>query len=187
MRIGFDVDGVLADYTGAYRHLAKQLLHGKPDDSLVQTSWDFNSLGLTPDEEKFVLDHILATPNWWMTLDVLPNTSSVKVAQHHHELFFVTSRHDTGGVAASRQTQHWLHDYCGITFPTVIVSHAKGPIIQALELDYFIDDRDMNLYHIRECHPDCQIFLHDQPYNQHVQDVTRVPDVNTFLKQIGAV
>lgn len=186
MRIGLDVDGVLADFTGGARKILKSLFD-KPSDDMVQTSWDFDSLGITPEENARLWSVIRATPNWWGTLNRLEGSYSLGAAYLKHELFFVTSRMDTGGVSATKQTANWLHNVHGIEYPTVIVSFDKGPIIRDLALDYFIDDRDVNLYNCRKHHPDCKVYLKDMSYNQHVQDISRVKDVNDFLRRIGAI
>jgi len=51
LNIGLDVDGVISAFVPAARKLCKQLFNGRPDDALVQTSWAFDSLGITPEEE----------------------------------------------------------------------------------------------------------------------------------------
>jgi len=184
LNIGVDVDGVLAAFTEGARNLCKYMFNGKPDDSLIQTGWGFDSLGLTKDEENLMWRAIDKTENWWMTLRRNPDTQLLKALTQEHRVVFITNRKDGEvGWPIEEQTQEWLRREFGIFSPNVIISDKKGPVALGLKLNYFIDDRDKNVTEVCAEAPDCITYLLNASYNQDCK-VQRVSSFDAFANLI---
>ena len=119
LRIGFDLDGVLADFAGACARLAPG--RQEPDWRAVR-----------------------AAPDFWTTLQPLEpgvvRRIQADTVRYRWDTFFVTQRFDTAGDTVQRQSQRWLADQ-GFSWPSVIVhSGARGKLAAALGLDFLVDD-----------------------------------------------
>jgi hypothetical protein len=142
LRIGIDVDGVLANFHDAF-HSAAQACgvrpvgdRDDPKDSLPQK------------DVKRVWDYVAETPNWWMTLapyepDQIARLYSLTRAAGW-EVFFVTNRPASAGDTVQFQTQWWIERY-GFYLPAVLtVPGSRGQIANGLRLDLIVDDLVMN-------------------------------------------
>ncbi len=184
LNIGVDIDGVLGAFVPAARKLCQEMFDGRPDDSLVQRSWSFETLGITPEEEKVLWRRIDSTPNWWLTHDVLPETSLLKSLCDRHRVTFITNRKDGLGLPVDKQSAEWLQRKFGIFYPTVLLSNDKGPLVAGLKLHYFIDDRPKNIEEVYAYYPECKTVLLDTTYNQDCKYPVRVKSFNEFAKPL---
>jgi uncharacterized HAD superfamily protein len=183
LNIGVDVDGVLSDFTGSARELCKQLFDGRPDDALIQTSWAFDSLGITKDEEKLLWHTIDNTPNWWMTHGKKPETNLLGRLCQDHRVIFITNRKDGHvGEPIELQTAWWLEEKYHLVNPMVTISDNKGPLADGLKLDYFIDDRPKNVDEVCKYIP--KTALLDATYNQEYAYGWRVRSFDAFVQSV---
>lgn len=168
MRIGFDLDGVLADLATAYREVDRRLFGAEaeaddaPDTPVDESGADAaaapEAKAEVADEARRlrearrrrqgVWDAIEATEDFWTSLQPAEVGVVARLAQaaarHRWEVFFVTQRPETSGETAQRQTQRWLAAQ-GFEWPAVIVSRgSRGRLAAALELDYLVDDTPQN-------------------------------------------
>jgi uncharacterized HAD superfamily protein len=187
LNIGVDVDGVLSDFATSARKLCKQMFNGTPADSLIQTSWSFDSLGITREQESRMWRKIDAIPNWWLNHDKLPNTELLPELCAKHRVIFITNRKDGTGWPIEDQTKIWLKRNFGVVNTNVILSDAKGPVAVGLKLDYFIDDRPKNVLEVIAEAPATRVFLQDGSYNQECKGVDRVVSFNEFVEVIRRV
>lgn len=185
LNIGVDVDGVLSAFVPAARKLCKELFNGRPDDSLIQTSWAFDSLGITKEEENILWRAIDNTPNWWLTHDRMSDTDFLPALAEKHRVVFITNRKDGNvGLPIETQTAEWLKKNFALYNPMVTISDNKGPLAAGLKLDYFIDDRPKN---VEEVHQYIRkTALLDATYNQEFAYHWRVPTFDAFAKLILA-
>ena len=147
MRIAFDLDGVLADFAGAYRNIANRLHPRRgPVVLALAASAAEDAPGGRPSGrlERRIWREITSTENFWQTLDPLdPGLIGALHVEHVRrgwETFFVTQRPATAGATVQRQTQQWLVEH-GFALPSVIVHCAsRGQLAAALELDFLVDD-----------------------------------------------
>ena len=144
MRIAFDLDGVLADFAGAYRAIAGRLLP-RPAGSVLALSEADSPPGPVPLRvERRIWRTIEATENFWTTLEPLePDLIAAvheRAVRRRWDTFFVTQRPATAGDTVQRQTQRWLVAQ-GFPLPAVIAHRgSRGKLASALELDFLVDD-----------------------------------------------
>ena len=144
LRLGIDVDGVIADFQSAFRTLAERELGiAAKDVESELTKADVDRLW------KVVAD----SPNWWVTLPAYePDQVSRLYAEARRgrwEVFFLTSRPASAGDAVQLQTQVWL-ERLGFFLPSVLTTPAgaRGEVARSLRLDLAIDDRLINCMEI---------------------------------------
>jgi 5'(3')-deoxyribonucleotidase len=187
LKIGIDMDGVVMDFVSAFKQEAETVLHKK--FPAVNTDWDFKDWGITKEDSSKVWRRIRDTEDWfYLYLAALPGASAcLPYLDQLHDLYFVTTRIETLGLSAKRQTQLSLYEL-GVEYPTVIVTKDKGAISRDLLLDMFIDDKPENLTNIHEASPKTKAFLREQAYNEDFDEpwVTRVASLDDFVKKVNA-
>lgn len=188
LKIGIDIDGVVASFTGAAVKFFNET-YGLNLLNSMQSTWDFSSLGITKEQDDALWNFVDNHPNWWMQLNPEPDSHLLSLIGDAHDLYFITNRKPLygGGMTVQRQSAEWLRDNFGLEFPTVICVKNKGPLVNALGIQYFIDDKDSNIDSIRKFAPLCQPWLKHQPYNLHYHNVPRAESLNHFLMEIGAI
>lgn len=169
-RIGIDVDGVLAAFNESFIPLMANFTgRNLFPENFVPTTWNYpQTVGYTDKEVAAVWDWIVQSPDFWMNLGALPNFEVFAkwmstLNPWTYELYFITAR---PGLAAKWQTEEWFYERLGMT-PTVIISSEKGMVARALRLDFYVDDRLENTADVTVLSPTTQVFLLDQPWNQH--------------------
>jgi hypothetical protein len=144
LRLGIDVDGVVADFRSAFRALAERVLGISAEDAEADLSKaDIERLWRT----------VAGIPNWW--LDVPPHEPDQiarlysRVRQSRWEVFFMTSRPASAGDSVQLQTQVWLERQ-GFFLPSVLTAPAgaRGELARSLRLDLALDDRLVNCLEI---------------------------------------
>ena len=173
LRIGFDMDGTLADLSSAYAEVEDRLFgqeqaeHERPapeareaeqheEDAPAaatigdnrRTSNDVHRTRRGTSHRDRVWQAIEETPNFWTTLKPLENGRRQRLYQltceHNWEVFFITQRPATAGATVQWQTHKWLIEQ-GFSTPSVIpLSGGRGKCAAALHLDYLIDDTPQN-------------------------------------------
>ena len=144
VRVAFDLDGVLADFAGAFTAIARRRLPPPANSVLGLSEADPSADAVSPSLERHIWREIRSTENFWTTLDPLePGLIAAvhdRAARDRWDTFFVTQRPDTAGDSVQRQTQRWLAEQ-GFPLPSVIVHRgSRGRLAAALELDFLVDD-----------------------------------------------
>lgn len=195
MRIGCDIDGVLADFNQSFiraiiRHTGRNLFADPP----VLDCWDYpQKHGYTDAELDIVWTDYITTNFWWELTPYKDTLSSLRaLRQSRHEVYFVTARPTSAGLSVTRS---WLQDVVGwdnwpMNFSTLL-STQKGLCARALALDAFLDDNYDNCVDVYWTSPTTQVFLFDRPWNRQYgpgngSDFVRVGSVQEMLAILSA-
>ncbi len=169
MRLGCDLDGVLANLHGAFAATALELFPdhdriaieaatvgasppiephtgGEPDRTAAPPVE--SELAVSPRQTDAVWRQLSGLDNFWETLAEIESGAIARLAamaeERRWEVLFVTSRPPSTGRTVQRQSQRWLERH-GFPLPSVFVVHgSRGRIAEALDLDVVIDDRPEN-------------------------------------------
>ena len=144
LRIGIDIDGVLADFRTAFHEAAVRCLRHDVDDTPDLES----RTPLSAADVQRVWNHIATTQNWWMEV---PAYEPDQIARLYSlaraggwEIFFMTKRPPSAGDSVQFQTQWWIERF-GFYLPAVMtVPGSRGDIANGLRLDLVIDDQLIN-------------------------------------------
>lgn len=170
LRVGFDLDGTVADMYFALRREALKLFgdevlrapvesskpqqadqeqtpQPKPEDDQTPTL-AIQELHLTARQQGQLWDHVKQLENFWTTLPELEPGIISRIAktarERRWEVIFLTTRPSTKGDLVQLQSQQWLEAH-GFQYPSVyVVQRSRGKIADALALDAFVDDRPEN-------------------------------------------
>lgn len=182
MRIGIDIDDVLADFVGEFLRVAERT-HGKK--FAPPTDWSMASLGLPPEELAKVWENLRAKENFWQGLSPSPGmeVSRLRRLCEVNEVYFITSRRATAGRPVVFQSIEWLRSLLCIAYPTVLVSTVKGQLAAALNLEFFADDCIVHCEAVLAASPTTKVFLiaaaHNRDYTH--PKIVRLRDANEFF------
>ena len=161
VRVGFDMDGVLADFSSAFRDIETRLFGAgsalpaeapEVEARQEEQAGRQGPAGASPRESRRRRDAVWRviheTPDFWMTLrphdPMAVRRIHEMMLRHRLEVFFITQRPATVGQTVQRQTQQWLRQQ-GFDLPSVLViSGSRGAAAGAIRLDYHVDDSPQN-------------------------------------------
>jgi hypothetical protein len=166
LRVGFDIDGVLANFQAAFRATAIRIGKGSvdtvdPGDSTPRRST------LSADDVRRVWDHIARTPNWWMEIDAYEPDQIARLYSLTRaagwEVFFLTKRPPSAGDSVQFQTQWWIERF-GFYLPSVLtVPGSRGEVANALRLDLIVDDQLINCVEVVSAAPTKALLMQRAP------------------------
>jgi hypothetical protein len=168
LRIGCDLDGVLADMDAGLLREAEVVFgeatarrfkdtvdsaapDAEPGDAAASPADNVSPtvrLQMTSRQQRRLWRHVETVENFWEGLTeiepgVIKRLASI-AAERRWEIIFLTKRPESAGATAQVQTQRWLASK-GFTLPSVfVVQGSRGRIASALHLDVVIDDRPEN-------------------------------------------
>ena len=174
LRIGVDVDGVLADFNTNFIQrcidvTGRDLFPERPFDI---PTWNYpEHYGYTAAEVSATWDSIKTDPAFWGSLPPLLGAMGClewlrELSQTGQiDLYFVTARL---GVMAKQQTEMWLATHSGdfMWAPTVLIASDKGTVARGLKLTHYIDDRWENADAVAYMSLNTKVYLRDQPWNE---------------------
>jgi len=189
VRIGCDIDGVLADFTSAFNALVRVEFDIKLPNPAPTWNWHREG-GVTREQESKLWDYI-KNSMWWGTLHALPGALDAieKLnlrSKGGHDIYFITSR---PGKLSKYLTEVWLK-YHGMDTPTVLVTSDKGPVAKGLRLDVFVDDKPENITDVLIHSPSTRSYLVDHLYNRgwdFTDTKVHTPDGQVITVQVARV
>jgi hypothetical protein len=165
MRLGFDLDGTLADMQSALAREARELFPQVDPATLPRSSAPEDSqsaddrappkgdepqppTAFSARQQRELWAAVRNRVNFWETLDEIEPGALARLARlvqaRKWEVIFLTSRPETSGDTAQLQSHRWLAAH-GFPSPSVFVVHgSRGRICAALQLDVLVDDRPEN-------------------------------------------
>jgi hypothetical protein len=164
LRIGCDLDGVLADMESELvrqaevlfgEAMTRRLLEpsgGSPPESPSEAPPanvpQIVKLRLTSRQQRRLWRHVETIENFWESLQEFEPGAVTRLAtiaaERRWEVMFLTKRPETAGLTAQVQTQRWLASK-GFALPSVfVVQGSRGRIAASLDLDIVVDDRPEN-------------------------------------------
>jgi hypothetical protein len=165
LRLGFDLDGTLADLQSALAREARSLFPavdpatlprsisptatpGEPEGADAAESDARLTTQLTSRQQRQLWKTVCSRVNFWETLDEIEPGALARlfhlVQERRWEVIFLTSRPESSGDNAQAQSYRWLAAH-GFATPSVFVVHgSRGKIAAALALDVLVDDRPEN-------------------------------------------
>ncbi len=163
LRIGIDVDGVLADFRSKFRETARDFWSETRDASAVASPAD----ALSAADMKLAWKEVSTCENWWTRLEPFEPDQIHRLytiaRQLKWEVFFLTKRPGTIGDSVQFQTQWWLEEY-GFFLPSVLtVLGSRGEIANALHLDIIVDDQQMNCIEVISASPSKALLMLRDP------------------------
>jgi len=187
LRIGIDIDGVLADFRAAFRATALRCLRREVDDAQEP------EVPLSADDVRRVWDHIGRTSNWWLDVpayepDQIARLYSAARAANW-EIFFMTKRPPSAGDSVQFQTQWWIERF-GFYLPSVLtVPGSRGDVANALRLDLLVDDQLINCVEVVSASPTKAILMQRTPDNTARAHATSrgIGVVSTLADALGVV
>lgn len=199
MKIGIDVDGVLADFNKSFieRVIAvtgKDLFPPRPFDI---PTWHYpQHYGYTDAEMKYpdgpVWGSISDDSSFWYHLSPYDGVVEfmARLDSGVHDFYFITNR---PGATAKSQTENWIdyHNFGlqsdSFSNPTVLVSGAKGMCARALKLDLYIDDNTENCLDVNSASPSTHVIMLARPWNTAQMGILRVDSLHQFESFIVGV
>lgn len=189
LRIGFDVDGVLADFRTAFHDSAREALRRDidgPDDPKTSQALDQKDV-------KRVWEHVSKTPNWWLRLQAYEPDQVARLYSLTRaagwEVFFLTNRPASAGDTVQFQTQWWLERF-GFYLPAVLtVPGSRGEIANGLRLDIVVDDLVINCVEVVSGSPAKALMLQrdrEPAARRHALD-RGIGVVPTLAEALGAI
>src|SRR5688572_16631810 len=110
LRVGFDLDGVVADFRTAFLECAVKLLGRAAIQRPTSPMPDLDAVSEA--DAKRIWKVIVETPNWWLDLAPYEPAQIARLYQlarrFRWEVSFLTSRIPTSGDSVQFQSQAWL-------------------------------------------------------------------------------
>jgi 5' nucleotidase, deoxy (Pyrimidine), cytosolic type C protein (NT5C) len=161
LRIGFDMDGTLADLASAYAEVENRLfgaateeVEPEPEEREAEQKAEpgISERRSRPRDSAYHRDRVWrtieATANFWMTLKPIDESAIKRLyrltGEYSWEVFFITQRPATEGGTVQWQTHKWLVDQGFLTPSVIPLSGGRGKAAAALRLDYLVDDTAQN-------------------------------------------
>ena len=189
MVVGFDIDGVLADFVSPFLRLLEHRVGGGPIDPASITDPNFIQHPFLTREIIFeCMEAASYDAEFWRALAPLPSAEQWRMLDRigrEHELLFITHRWVRDTYDINQVTCDWLRRH-GVSDPMVhFTQDKKSALVQKLNIDLFVDDRHENCEDVAT-QTAAMVFMPHRPYNQafnhpKVQRIRELDEVFVYL------
>ena len=184
MKLGFDLDGVLANYDSGFREVLEQVVR-KPLSPKPPEVWEWPAaLGVTEEQEQEALERVHRSPTFWADLERTPGFDDMALKRLQRiaetdDLYFITDRPMRG---AKRQSEEWLKKF-GLP-PSVLITPHKGLAAKVLNLDAYIDDRPDKCVDVTWESKTTAVYLQRRLWNRHYQPAANIYAVDSVMQML---
>ena len=180
LRVGIDLDGVVANFKSAFETAASEAGVPLPAGDAERASVD----PLSSRDVKRIWDFVKRTPNWWVRLAPYEPAQIIRLYEMSRrlrwEVVFMTRRPSTSGDPVQFQSQWWLEQQ-GFFYPAVLtVPGSRGELANALRLDVIVDDQIHNCVDVISASTAKAVLLHREARDPAV-------DAHAVSRGIGVV
>lgn len=187
MKIAFDIDGCLANFTDAYAaRIVKVTGENRFPKPMHIPCWDWDKhYGYTDDQIAATIEDISKDRLFWEKLDpiALPIVfTKIELLSKEHDVYFLTNRFGTN---CKQQTEKWLYKQ-GIYYPTVLIGSNKRPLLDTLKIEFFVDDKLETMNEVSSPKKP-HFYLLDTTYNKNrrKESIQPVESVKDALEKAG--
>jgi len=169
MTLGFDIDGVLADFITPFLRLLESRTGAGPIDPESVTDPNFmHHPFLTMATVTECMEAASYDPDFWRALAPLPSPEQWRALDglnRSHRLVFITHRWVRDSYDIHQVTCDWLRSH-GVAEPVVhFTQDKKSVLVKELEIDLFVDDRHENCEDVATA-THASVFMPHRPYNR---------------------
>lgn len=186
MRISFDLDGVLVDFSKHTIDFLRKCGWNLPSD-YEHTVWSFQDI-MSEEQWSRVLGEMLSEEDAWIKFPAFKR--SVRVLRDYlkrhgrEDVFYITSRPPACGASTTIQSACWLlNKGLGPTSNIVVCDGhlSKTDAISELGIKYHLDDLPSVVNH---CLSSCKAYLLDTPYNRKEKVQNRIFSIDEFILEV---
>ena len=169
MTLGFDIDGVLADFITPFLRLLQERTRCDAIDPASITDPNFmHHPFLTNEIIMECMEAVSYNPDFWRALAPLPSPEqwlALDKLSRDHQIVFITHRWVRETYDIHRVTCDWLSSH-GVSEPVVhFTQDKKSLLVKELNIELFVDDRHENCEDVATA-TDAVVFMPHRPYNQ---------------------
>jgi ribonuclease BN (tRNA processing enzyme) len=169
MTLGFDIDGVLADFFTPFLKLLELRTGGGVIDPNTITDPNFmHHPYLTKQIIMECMESASYDPEFWRALAPFPTPRQWRALDElsrDHQVVFITHRRVGDTYDIHRVTCDWLNRH-GVSDPVVhFTQDRKSVLVKELNIELFVDDRHENCEDVATA-TDAAVFMPHRPYNQ---------------------
>jgi len=185
LKIGVDIDGVLADQVAAVlKEIEKDYGRSYSKSDINRAHWSFDGIEIWTE-----ISRLLSDPEYVLRVPVIDGARKAvrQLSRREHELLVVTARRPH----TEEATRRWLREH----FPCLTqYHHARTGTKHNIPCDVLIDDLDLNIVEFVKSDPERQgiLFLHpwslnDTDIRDYSDRVFFCPEWRSVVKSIAAI